>query len=126
MDSDGGTDAEQKLLSAILVVLPATAALMARTTVVEAIADECKTRPGATTVCGGYGFKATKPGELETAISEAFKLVSTIWQQKLYGLHGPVRPRGDRTPGRRARCHRHATGSSRRTTRHPLLRVDEF
>jgi pyruvate dehydrogenase (quinone) len=25
-------------------------------------------------VCGGYGFKATKPGELETAISEAFKV----------------------------------------------------
>jgi pyruvate dehydrogenase (quinone) len=24
--------------------------------------------------CGGYGFKATKPGELETAISEAFKV----------------------------------------------------
>ena len=27
-----------------------------------------------TDVCGGYGFKATKPGELETAISEAFKV----------------------------------------------------
>jgi pyruvate dehydrogenase (quinone) len=25
-------------------------------------------------VCGGYGFRATKPGELETAISEAFKV----------------------------------------------------
>src|SRR6476646_6612082 len=25
-------------------------------------------------VCGGYGFKATKPGELETTISEAFKV----------------------------------------------------
>ena len=25
-------------------------------------------------VCGGYGFKATKPGELENAISEAFKV----------------------------------------------------
>jgi pyruvate dehydrogenase (quinone) len=25
-------------------------------------------------VCGGFGFKATKPGELETAISEAFKV----------------------------------------------------
>ena len=25
-------------------------------------------------ICGGYGFRATKPGELETAISEAFKV----------------------------------------------------
>jgi pyruvate dehydrogenase (quinone) len=25
-------------------------------------------------VCGGYGFRATKPGELETAIGEAFKV----------------------------------------------------
>jgi len=46
----------QKLLPAILVALPAAAALMAQTTVVEAIADECKTRAGTTTSPGTHWY----------------------------------------------------------------------
>ena len=46
----------QKLLPAILVVLPATAALMAQSTLVEATVDECKTRPGSATPPGTHWY----------------------------------------------------------------------
>jgi hypothetical protein len=46
----------QKLLPAILVVLPATAALMAQSTLVEATVDECKTRPGSATPAGTHWY----------------------------------------------------------------------
>ena len=46
----------QKILPAILVVLPATAALMAQTTIVEATADACRTRPGSATPPGSRWY----------------------------------------------------------------------
>ena len=46
----------QKLLPAILVVLPATAALMAQSTVVEATVDECRTKPGSATPPGTHWY----------------------------------------------------------------------
>jgi hypothetical protein len=46
----------QKLLPAILVVLPATAALMAQSTLVEATVDECKTKPGSATPPGTHWY----------------------------------------------------------------------
>ena len=46
----------QKLLPAILVVLPATAALTAQTTMVEATADECRTRPGSVAPSGSHWY----------------------------------------------------------------------
>lgn len=46
----------QKLLPAILVVLPATTALTAQTTMVEATADECRTRPGSAAPAGSHWY----------------------------------------------------------------------
>jgi hypothetical protein len=46
----------QKLLPAILVVLPGTAALMAQSTLVEATVDECKTRPSSATPPGTHWY----------------------------------------------------------------------
>lgn len=46
----------QKLLPAILVVLPATAALMVQSTLVEATVDECKTKPGSATPPGTHWY----------------------------------------------------------------------
>jgi len=46
----------QKVLSTIFVVVPATAALMAQTVVVEATADGCRTRPGSATPRGTHWY----------------------------------------------------------------------
>jgi hypothetical protein len=46
----------QRLLPAILIVLPTTAALTAQTIVVEAAADECKTRPGLAAAPGTHWY----------------------------------------------------------------------
>lgn len=46
----------QKLLPAILVVLPATAALMVQSTLVEATVDECKIQPGSATPPGTHWY----------------------------------------------------------------------
>jgi hypothetical protein len=46
----------QKLLPAILVVLPATTALMAQSTLVEAMVDECRIRPGSATPNGTHWY----------------------------------------------------------------------
>lgn len=47
---------KQKILPAILVVMPATAALTAQTTTVEATADACRTRPGSATQPGAHWY----------------------------------------------------------------------
>ena len=46
----------QKLLPAIFVVLPATTALMAQSTLVEATVDECRIRPGSATPHGTHWY----------------------------------------------------------------------
>jgi hypothetical protein len=50
----------QKLLPAILVVLPATTALMAQSTLVEATVDECRIRPGSATPPGTHWYYRVK------------------------------------------------------------------
>jgi hypothetical protein len=46
----------QRLLPAILIVLPTTAALTAQTILVEAAADECKTKPGLAAAPGTHWY----------------------------------------------------------------------
>jgi hypothetical protein len=46
----------QRILPVILIVLPTITALTAQTTLVEATADECKTRPGSATAPGTHWY----------------------------------------------------------------------
>jgi hypothetical protein len=53
----------QKLLPAILVILPATAALTAQTTIVEATTEPCRTRPGSTAPAGSHWYYRINRGD---------------------------------------------------------------
>jgi hypothetical protein len=53
----------QKLLPAILVMLPATGALTAQTTIVEASTEPCRTRPGSTAPAGSHWYYRINRGD---------------------------------------------------------------
>jgi hypothetical protein len=53
----------QKLLPAILVILPATGALTAQTTIVEATTEPCRTRPGSTAPAGSHWYYRINRGD---------------------------------------------------------------
>jgi hypothetical protein len=53
----------QKLLPAILVILPATGALTAQTTIVEATTEPCRTRPGSVAPAGSHWYYRINRGD---------------------------------------------------------------
>jgi len=53
----------QKLLPAILVMLPATGALTAQTTIVEAATEPCRTRPGSAAPAGSHWYYRINRGD---------------------------------------------------------------
>jgi hypothetical protein len=53
----------QKLLPAMLAILPATGALTAQTTIVEATTDPCRTRPGSGAPAGSHWYYRINRGD---------------------------------------------------------------
>ncbi len=72
----------QKVLPAILLILPAAGALTAQTTIVEATTEPCRTRPGSVAPAGGHWYYRINRGDNHRCWYISSQRVGVRWARR--------------------------------------------